>query len=240
MREFKADLHIHTCLSPCAELEMSPRNIAKEAKRKGLAIVGICDHNSGENVPAVNKAAAFEGVEVLGGMEITSKEEVHVLALFDSEERLFGLQKIVYENLQGTNDEKIYGDQVVANELDEVVDFNKKLLIGATEISIDRLVELIHEFDGLAIAAHIDREGFGIIGQLGFIPKGLALDAVELADPVNKDAMALEEPFAFVSSSDAHTLERIGKRWTTFLMNDVSIGELRKCLRGEDGRRAWM
>ncbi len=240
MREFRADLHIHTCLSPCAELEMSPRNIAKVAKEKGLAIIGICDHNSAENVPAVDKAAGLEGIEVLGGMEITSREEVHILALFDSEEKLFRLQQIVYENLHGTNDEKLYGDQVVANELDEVVGFNKKLLIGATEMTIDRLVELIHELDGLAIAAHIDREGFGIIGQLGFIPEGLSFDAVELADPDRKDSMQLQEGLTFVTSSDAHTLDRIGARWTTFLMNDVSIGELRKCLRGEDGRRVWM
>jgi len=240
MREFRADLHIHTCLSPCAELEMSPRNIAKEAKRKGLQIIGICDHNSAENVLAVTKVAAREGIEVLGGMEVTTREEVHILALFGSEDKLFKLQEIVHENLHGTNDEKIYGEQVVANELDEVIGFSNKLLIGATDITVDRLVELIHELDGLAIAAHVDREGFGIIGQLGFIPKGLALDALELADPSGRDTIHLEKDLPFVSSSDAHTLERIGKRWTTFLMNDMSIDELRKCFRGENGRRVWM
>lgn len=240
MREFRADLHIHTCLSPCAELEMSPRNIAKEAQRKGLQIIGICDHNSAENVPAVAKVAAHEGIEVLGGMEVTTREEVHILALFGSEDKLFKLQEIVHENLHGTNDEKLYGDQVVANELDEVIGFSRKLLIGSTDITVDKLVELIHELDGLAIAAHVDREGFGIIGQLGFIPRGLALDALELADPSSRDSIDPGRALPFVSFSDAHTLERIGKRWTNFLMNDVSIGELRKCFRGEDGRRVWI
>ena len=101
---FKADLHIHTCLSPCAELEMSPRKIVREAKRKGLEVIGICDHNSAENVPAVEKNARKEGIRVIGGMEVTSKEEVHILALFDMEDKLFSLQEKVYENLHGTND----------------------------------------------------------------------------------------------------------------------------------------
>ena len=172
MKEYKADLHIHTCLSPCAGLDMSPRNIVSEAKRKGLEVIGICDHNSAENVPAVEKTAAREGITVIGGMEVTSKEEVHILALFSDEEGLFSLQEIVHENLHGTNDEKLYGEQVIVNEEEEVIGFSDKLLIGATDISIEQLVQLIHERDGLAIAAHVDREGFGIIGQLGFIPKG--------------------------------------------------------------------
>ena len=136
MRTFKADLHIHSCLSPCAELEMSPKNIVREAEKYGLDLIGICDHNSCENVPYVIKSAEGNKLKVIGGMEITSKEEVHVLALFATEEDLFTMQKIVYDNLHGTNDEKRYGDQVVVNEKDEVVDFNKRLLIGATDLSV--------------------------------------------------------------------------------------------------------
>lgn len=236
MREFKADLHIHTCLSPCAGLEMSPKNIVKEAKKKGLQIIGICDHNSAENVPAVEKTAAREGIKVIGGMEVTSKEEVHILALFDTEDKLFSLQEIVYENLRGTNDEKLYGEQVIVNEVEEVIGFSKKLLIGSTDITISRLVNLIHELDGLAIAAHVDREGFGIIGQLGFIPDGLPLDALEIVEPSKRDSIPQKDDFPFITSSDAHSLENIGKRYTTFLMKNVSIDEMRKCLCGEDGR----
>lgn len=236
MREFRADLHIHTCLSPCADLEMSPRNIVNEAKRKGLQVIGICDHNSAENVPAVEKSARREGIQVIGGMEVTSKEEVHILALFDTEEKLFSLQEIVYENLQGTNDEKLYGEQVIVNEEEEVVGFNQKLLIGATDITINRLVDLIHEREGLAIASHVDRESFGIIGQLGFVPEGLPLDALELADPSRRDRIAHNLVFPFVTSSDAHSVRNVGNRYTCFLMANVSIEEMRRCLRGEDGR----
>lgn len=240
MREFKADLHIHTCLSPCADLEMSPKNIVREAKRNGLQIIGICDHNSAENVPAVEKTAIKEGIKVIGGMEVTSKEEVHILALFDTEDKLFSLQEIVYENLRGTNDEKLYGEQVVVNEDEEVISFNKKLLIGSTEISINRLVDLVHELNGLAIASHVDRESFGIIGQLGFIPDGLSLDALEIVEPSKRNSIPQGDVFPFITSSDAHWLRDIGKRHTNFLMEKASIKEMRKCLRGEDGRSMWI
>lgn len=215
---------------------MSPRNIVREAKRKGLEVIGICDHNSAENVPAVEKNARKEGIGVIGGMEVTSKEEVHILALFDMEDRLFSLQEIVYEHLHGTNDEKLYGEQVIVNEEEEVVGFNKKLLIGATEITLARLIDLVHERNGLAIASHVDREGFGIIGQLGFIPIGLRLDALEIADPAKRESIPEKDVFPFVTSSDAHILEDVGKRHTSFLMNGISIEELRKCLHGDEGR----
>ncbi|HXH86703.1 MAG TPA: PHP domain-containing protein, partial [Nitrospira sp.] len=206
MKEFKADLHIHTCLSPCADLEMSPRNIVNEAKRKGLQVIGICDHNSAENVPAVVKNAAREGIAVIGGMEVTSKEEVHILALFGNDESLSSFQQVVHENLHGTNDEQLFGEQVIVNEDEEVIGFSDKLLIGATDLTIERLVDLIHEHDGLAIAAHVDREGFGILGQLGFIPEGLPLDALELADPSKRDCIPPEVCMPLVTSSDAHKL----------------------------------
>lgn len=237
MKEYKADLHIHTCLSPCADLEMSPRKIVSEAKRKGVQVIGICDHNSAENVPAVEINAAREGITVIGGMEVTSKEEVHILALFGSEESLFSFQEIVHENLHGINDEKLYGEQVIVNEEDEVLGFSNKLLIGATDITIERLVDLIHEHDGLAIAAHVDREGFGIIGQLGFIPEGLPLDALELADPSKRDRIPRGIRLPFITSSDAHKLEDVGRRSTTFLMKTVTTAEIRRCLSGVEGRR---
>lgn len=235
MRKFKADLHIHTCLSPCADLEMSPMNIVKEARKKGLHIIGICDHNSAENVPFVKKSVEKDGIKVIGGIEVTSKEEVHILALFDIEEKLFSLQEIIYENLHGTNDEELYGEQIVVNEEDEIICFNKKLLIGATDLSIDKLVDLIHKLNGLVIASHVDKESFSIIGQLGFIPDGLSLDALEIMDPSKRHKIPGDD-FPFITSSDAHFLEDIGKRYSYFFMKDVNIIEMRKCLLREEGR----
>ncbi len=236
--ELRADLHIHTCLSPCADLEMSPRAVVREAKRKGLALIGICDHNSAENVPAARRSGEREGVAVIGGMEVTSREEVHILGLFATDRDLFALQEIVYESLAGTNDERVYGEQVVANEDDEVVAFNTKLLIGATQLPLDRLVEKIHELNGLAIAAHADREAFGILGALGFLPDDLGLDALEIANPQRKHLLPAGLGPPFIVSSDAHSIGRIGERYTILAMAEPTLAEMRRCLRGEEGRYA--
>ena len=211
--------------------------IIKEAREKGLHFIGLCDHNSAENVAAVRKVGEKEGIGVIGGMEVTTQEEVHILALFDEDSKLESLQEIVYQNLHGTNDQRLYGDQVVANEKDEVVGFNKKLLIGATELPIYEVVNLIHRLDGLAIASHIDREGFGIIGQLGFIPEDLPLDAVEMTDPLRQEAASLARGFPVIVSSDAHFLEEVGKRQTRFLLKEMTVDELRRSFKREAGRR---
>jgi 3',5'-nucleoside bisphosphate phosphatase len=237
LKEFHGDLHIHTCLSPCADLEMSPRSIVREAKKKGLHFVGICDHNSAENVGAAKKVGAMESIGVIGGMEVTSSEEVHVLALFDIGSHLHALQKAVYRNLRGTNDQRLYGDQVVVNEEDEVIRFNRKLLIGAAEMTIHEVVELIHSLKGVAIASHVDRQGFGIISQLGFIPEDLHLDALEITNWSRAWNMTIPGEFPIVVSSDAHFLEDVGRERTAFLLEEVTVEELRKSFRGEDGRR---
>jgi PHP family Zn ribbon phosphoesterase len=216
---------------------MSPRNIVREAKESGLDIIGICDHNSCENVPYVQKSANNCDISVIGGIEVTSREEVHILVLFDTRDALFSMQKIIYDHLAGTNDEKLYGDQVVVNEKDEVMDFNKRLLIGATELSVENIVNSAHQLNGLAIASHIDRESFSIISQLGFIPEGLQIDALEIS---NKDKidnyMNLSLPL--VSFSDAHNPNYIGKSFTNFTMEQVNLEEMRKSLQGEQGRKA--
>ncbi|NIM13940.1 MAG: PHP domain-containing protein [Candidatus Aminicenantes bacterium] len=241
MKMYKTDLHIHTCLSPCADLDMSPKYIIKEAEKKGIDIVGICDHNSCENVPAVGRHAENQGgdVNVIGGLEITSNEEVHILALFADEERLFSMQKIVYDNLQGINNEKRFGEQVVVNENDEVMGFNKKLLIGTTELSIEDIVNLIHELDGLAIASHIDRETYSIIHQLGFIPQRIQLDAVEVSTP-NKIKDFKDISLPVITSSDAHAIKHIGRSFTWFFMEEPNLEEIRKSLLGKDGRKVMV
>jgi len=239
LKTMKADLHIHTCLSPCADLTMSPQAIARQAKIREIDIIGICDHNSVENVPALIKAAEQFDISVLPGMEVTSQEEVHILALFDKIEPALELQKIIYSNLPGENDEEAFGMQVVVNEEGEVLRFNKKLLIGASTLSVNEVVETIHSLKGLAIAAHVDREGFSITGQLGFIPTDLGLDAVEISSHMRfEDAKARFGPvFPLTTSSDAHYLEDIGKVSTLFYIKDSSTEEIQKALLNKDGRK---
>ena len=233
MRKVRADLHLHTCLSPCADDQMQATAIVKQAKRIGLDMIGICDHNSAENVAAVAKAGRREGLSVIGGMEITSREEAHILGLFENERDLMQMQEVVYENLPGENSEEAFGPQTVIDEWDRVVGANQRLLIGATTLTVEQVVEAIHERSGLAIASHVDRERFSLIGQLGFIPKGLSLDALEVSRP---SAMQQEYDYPVVTSSDAHFLEDIGRNCTTFTLEALSVSEIRKALRHEMGR----
>lgn len=243
LKEYKADLHIHTCLSPCADLHMSPSAIIRTASEKGLNMIAITDHNSAENVDAAIKAAENTGISVLAGMEISSVEEAHILALFDDMKSAIRLQEIIYENLQpGENNEEQFGEQIVVNEKEEVLSFNKRLLIGATELSAQSIVNTIRSFGGLSIASHVDREAFGIISQLGFIPDDLKFDALEMSPGIQKQAA--EDRFRdyiflpWVSSSDSHSLENIGKRTMRFLIKEPTVTEIKYALRNTDGRKA--
>ena len=234
MDKVRADLHVHTCLSPCGDDQMRATAIVEQAGRAGLDMIGICDHNSAENASAVMSAGARTGLPVIPGMEVTSREEVHILGLFRATEGLMDLQEVVYENLPGENDQDVFGSQLVIDDRDCVVGTNNKLLIGATTLAVEQVVGAIHQFGGLAIASHIDRERFGIIGQLGFIPEGLGLDAVEVAS-----ASLSEWDYAYpvVASSDAHYLKDVGRNSTCFLVAETSFDEIARALNFEGGRR---
>lgn len=238
LKTYKADLHVHTCLSPCTELDMSPRKIARQAALHDIDIIGICDHNSAENVPAVMKAAENLKINVLPGLEVTSQEEVHVLGLFDNVEDAMELQEYVYHHLPGENDPDVFGTQVIVNEKEEVLGFNNRLLIGATTIPLEKIIMTIHSLRGIAIASHIDREAFSIIGQLGFIPENLELDALEIS-PTGSFEEAVKkcsDRYPITCSSDAHYPSDIGKAFTAFLLQEGTLSEIKKALKNEQGR----
>jgi PHP family Zn ribbon phosphoesterase len=240
IREFRCDFHVHTCLSPCADLDMYPRAVVAMSLARRLDVVAICDHNSSENVQYVIKCAEGTGLTVLPGMEITSSEEVHVLALFDKLENLNPLQDLVYRHLPGKNDENVFGCQAIVNEHDEVEGLSERLLIGATTLPLHEIVSRIHGFGGLAIAAHIDRESFGILGQLGFLPDGLALDALEISRRTGLAAARQRwpelAPIAFIESSDSHIITDIGKGITRAFLEEATTAELRMAFQKTKGR----
>ena len=241
IREFRCDFHVHTCLSPCADLDMYPRAVVSMALARRLDIIAICDHNASENIPYVIKCAEGTGLTVFPGMEVTSSEEVHVLALFDRLENRVPLQDLVYRHLPGKNDEDAFGCQAVVNEHDEVEGLSERLLIGATGLPLERIVGEIHALGGLAVAAHIDRESFGILGQLGFIPEGLPLDALEVTRRLGLAGARRRYPelarFAFIESSDSHIITDIGTGVTRVLMEAPLLSELKLALEKKDGRR---
>ncbi len=240
IREFRCDFHIHTCLSPCAELDMYPRAVVAMSLARRLDVIAICDHNASENVPYVIKCAEGTGLIVLPGMEIMSSEEVHVLALFDKMESINPLQELVYRHLPGKNNEELFGCQAIVNEHDEVEGLSERFLIGATTLPLSEIVNEIHNLGGLAIAAHIDRESFGILGQLGFIPDGLPLDALEISRQTGLAAARSRYPdlarSAFIESSDSHVITDIGHGITRALLKEATTAELKMAFEKKGGR----
>jgi PHP family Zn ribbon phosphoesterase len=244
LRRFKADLHVHTCLSPCGDLKMSPQKILAEVQRRRIDIIAICDHNSAQNVPALQKAAKGQSVAVVPGMEVCTSEEIHVLALFEDVESAFQLQGIVYANLPGENNPEVFGLQVIANEFDEVEGYQNKLLIGAADLTVEDVVGAIHRLGGLAIASHIDRESYSVIGQLGFIPPTLRFDALEISsrtsDAVAATRFQAYRQYPFIRNSDAHLLGDIGQSVSEYLLEEPSLKEIAKALKNEEGRKVFV
>ena len=241
LKKFKADLHIHSCLSPCGDWDMSPRRIIQRSLEVGLDLIAICDHNTAENAGAAVREGRRRGLHVLPGMEICSKEEVHMLALFGELSQALAMQSYVYAHLSGENKPKIFGCQVVANENDEVLGENPRLLIGATRLGLHDIAAKTHLLGGLSFCCHVDRPAYGIINQLGFIPDDLVLDGVEISRHVklaeaHKTVSGIEK-FSCITNSDAHFIEDIGKVWTVFQMAAPTIEEIRKSLLQLDGRR---
>jgi len=243
LRRYRADLHIHTCLSPCGELEMFPRAVVGKARAMGLDIIAVTDHNSAENAAAVEEAATGTGLTVFPGLELTTEEEAHILGLFDPGTDLGPLLAAVYENLPDLPSKRSFiEDQVIVDAEDGVTGFHPRCLIGATRFSVYEAVGLIHKYGGLAIASHIDREAFSIISQLGFIPSDLALDAVEVSPLLRFDearaAFGPLSPLPLVRFSDAHRSEEIGRATMDFLLAEPRLEEVRRALAGRDGRES--
>jgi PHP family Zn ribbon phosphoesterase len=220
---------------------MSPKKIIQKSLDAGLDLIALCDHNSAENAGATMREGNKQGVQVLPGLEICSREEVHILALFDELAPTLEMQTYVYDNLPGENNTKVFGFQVVANEEDEVIGENPRLLIGATRLSLHDIVDKTHGLGGINISCHVDRPGYGIINQLGFIPDDLNLDGLEVSYRIKLAEAAQSIPgignFSCVTASDAHYLNDIGRACTVFELAEPSLAEIRLALAGKDGRR---
>ncbi|MEW5725785.1 MAG: PHP domain-containing protein [Thermodesulfobacteriota bacterium] len=244
LRRYRADLHVHTCLSPCGDLDNSPRGVVEAARARGMDIIAVCDHNSAENAAAAQRASDRAGGRpvVLAGMEVCSAEEVHVVTLFPSVEPALDMQALVYKHLPpGVNRPEIFGEQVAANEDDEVEGFNERLLIAATNLELVAVIRAAHERGGLALPAHVDREAFGLLHQLGFIPPGFEGDGLEISprgDPaVLRERYPQLRDWPLVRNSDAHFLCDVGVSWTEFLLEKPDLAEIALALHGKAGRR---
>jgi hypothetical protein len=220
---------------------MSPKKIVEKSLEQQLDLIAICDHNTAENAAATSREGARQGIKVLPGMEICSREEVHLVTLFKKIEDALKMQEFVYDHLPGENQPEVFGHQVVADEYDQVLGENDHLLIGATQLSLHNIIEKAHHLGAICISSHVDRPSYSLIGQLGFIPEDLHLDAVEVSYRVPLDKALTEVPgienYPCVTASDAHFIRDIGKAWTEFILAAPTLEEIRMALAGTEGRR---
>lgn len=208
------DLHIHSCLSPCGDDDMTPANIAGMAAVKGLDVIALTDHNSCKNCPAILKHGEEYGITVIPGMELTTAEEVHVVCLFPALGDAMAFDGYVYEHLLPIkNREDIFGKQQIMNADDQVAGNVERLLIGATDISFDQVFGLVESYRGIAYPAHIDKSTTSLLSNLGFVPPDSSFTCAEISTFDHLHQIQKEHPYflqcKMLSSSDAHYLEDI-------------------------------
>lgn len=241
MKVFNADLHIHTVLSPCGSLEMSPKTIVQTALARKIDIIGITDHNSTRQCRVVLSEAKKAGLTVFCGAEVTTKEEVHCLAFFENFEKLDEFQHFLDTNLPDIkNDVDLFGYQVVVNENEEIVYEEERLLISAIKQSIDQVEQEVHRLEGIFIPAHVNRAKFSLISQLGFIPPDLKFDALELSKHIDTAAFLKTYPYlkkaTIIRNSDAHQPEDIGIIFSKLFMESADFNEFRMAISKTGGR----
>lgn len=236
---------MHTVLSPCGSLDMSPQTIVNRAKAKGLDIIGITDHNHTGHCHVITEIASEQNIAVLAGAEVTTKEEVHCLAFFEDFKTLQNFQELLSETMvKIQNKPDLFGHQVLVNRQEEILEEIAPLLISATSLSIDQLEQEVHNRNGLFIPAHVNRSAYSLISQLGFISPDIRADALEISSHTTEKQMRSEHPHLerlnFIQSSDAHFPDDIGKVNTRFLLAEPTFAEIKKALHLQDGRKVWI
>lgn len=245
MNIYKADLHTHTLLSPCGDLDMTPDNIISLALEKGIDVIAITDHNATRHCRLAEHYSHNRDIFVLYGAEVTTKEEAHCLAYFGNYDALDKFQDYLDENLPDIpNDPEFFGDQVQIDEEMNIVYEEPKLLTSAINQNVNQIADKVHSLGGLFVPAHVDKQKNSLIGQLGFIPFDLDYDAVELSEKGNKEDILKVHKYLknkmFTRSSDAHIPDRVGVSPCYLRMETRSFDEIAKALRGQDGREVLL
>ena len=206
MVELFSDLHIHSCLSPCGNDDMTPANICGMAALKGLQMIAVTDHNTARNLPAVKTCCDAYGLLMIPGMEITTREEVHLLGYFETVEQALDFSEFLRPHMpKAKNRPKFFGNQFVMDEDDNIIAEEDELLIGASDLRLSELTAIIRERGGVPVPAHINRGSNGLLINLGIMPEELCFTAVE----VWRDLPCAHTPQVgkvILHSSDAHQL----------------------------------
>ena len=236
--KFKADLHIHSVLSPCGDIDMSPSAIVAAAKERGMDIIGLTDHNSTLNADVTRRLGEKAGLHVLMGAEVTTKEEVHCLGFMPTVEKLAEFQAFLDSRVVWfENDVDKFGYQLVVDEDENVLEQVPHLLINALDLPLMELQQKVYELGGLFIPAHVDRPSFSLSSQLGFVPEGLRFHAMELSYHCRKSGYKFLKDcpwfssYNFIQSSDAHYVGDIAKIYSVLEMPSFSFDNFREALR---------
>lgn len=228
MLHISYDLHIHSCLSPCSNNDMTPGNIVAMAKLKKLDVIAVTDHNSCQNIPAVMSYAKQFGLLAIPAMELTTQEEVHVLCFFYNLSSAIKFDELVTEKLMPiANREDVFGEQIVCDFQDHPIKKMPNLLINATTIGLDDLPNLLNQYEGVMIPAHLDKSSTSIISNLGFIPPESTFTCAELRHLSNFEQLQKTNPYLnschIISSSDAHQLHEIHEPDNLIEVDEYSI-----------------
>jgi len=230
---YKADLHIHTVLSPCGDLDMSPSMIIDQALIKELDIIGICDHNSTKNTIVCKEIGKRNNIFVMMGAEVTSKEEVHCLCFMPDEEKLTEFQEYLDLHInQKKNKPKFFGNQFVVDSRENILEEEELLLIQSINQDIYQISEKVESLGGIFIPAHVDAHRNSLGSQLSFIPDDLKFDALEIVQKQHMKEYTkkykIPKNTFIISSSDAHYLNDIAKRYTKFDLDELNFNNIKQ------------
>lgn len=232
------DFHLHSCLSPCGDMDMTPQNIAGMAALKELDAVALTDHNTCKNCPAFLEAAKAYSFVAIPGMELCTLEEVHVVCLFPDLEGAMAFDQYVDGKLpEIQNEPEIYGKQVIMDQNENAVGEVEKLLVNAASIGLDEVIPLVQAHRGICFPAHIDRPSYSILAMLGDFPPELDFTTAELANPLLAEQYLAQYPrlqtMRLVTDSDAHYLWDISEREHAIVVAHKSIESIFETLRGQ-------
>ena len=237
MNRYKYDLHMHSCLSPCGDNDMTPNNMVNMAALLGCQILAITDHNTCRNAPAAVKVGEAAGVLVIPGMELCTAEEAHVVCLFETVEAALAFDDYVTEHtMKIPNRPEIFGEQLILNEEDEYIGKIDHLLITAADISVNDVQRLVAEYGGVAFPAHVDKDAYSVTASLGAIPPEAEFTAAELSSGADRAIQLRMYPelqeMILLKDSDAHYLHLMQEEMGEVELPECTAKALLDLLRG--------
>lgn len=244
MQTYRADLHVHTVVSPCADVEMIPPLIVAEAVQQGIDIVAITDHNSTANIASVQKAALGLPLLIIPGMEVQTAEDVHVLCLFETLEQSLQWQEVVDHHLPPLiNNPDFFGEQFIVDETGDYLSTEDRLLLTAVDLSFEEAYQKVIKLGGLFIPAHVNRKANGLLANLGFVPSDTPLDLLEISRHLSptdaKKQFPQIEKFPLIQNGDVHYLaDFLGS--LRLNMECLSFLEITYALRNQQGRSFYI